>query len=609
MASSAPARHRRGDVPPGQRPRQWLRHPARARLGARRLLRQARSRWRSVWRPAPPQVGAGSPAIDICKRIRLCNLLALFAVGLLAPWIAVELVGGDSGNLPWEIGFLAGFVAALALNAARANRPARLLLLATANACVFAGALMFQRNAGGTLPFFGLIALPLLLFGPGEPVMLGLGTALPVALFAICETGVAARWLSIHPRPAPPWYFVANAATAFTATFMVPFFFYRANLRTEAVLERIGQEKLKRVIDSNLIGVVRGRLSGRIEDANDTFLSLLGYTRADLATGVLDLKALAPLAPFDGAGGREAPCGPGQTLSAVYERTFHRKDGSAVPALVGVALLDEGDQDDEVVGFVLDLTAQKEIEAEKAKLRESQEELRFRDLFNSVASHELKTPLAALMLNLHLLRKRLEREAPGNSGLRLQVERCQSSSARMGELIHALLDVTQIHDGKFKLTVHEMDIVDAVRRVVSAFEDGKIGDTPLIRVEAEGAVSAQLDSVRFDQVLTNLLSNALKYGAGKPIEVRVCRDQDADVARLEVIDHGPGIDPSMATKIFEPFQRGVSTDEPIPGLGLGLYVAKTIVEGHGGTINVETRLGQGSRFVVDFPCSPTHAPG
>ena len=114
--------------------------------------------------------------------------------------------------------------------------------------------------------------------------------------------------------------------------------------------------------------------------------------------------------------------------------------------------------------------------------------------------------------------------------------------------------------------------------------------------------------MRFEQLVTNLLSNAIKYGAGKPIEVRVGRDGAADVARLEVIDHGSGIDPHMTEKIFEPFQRAVSAEEPIPGLGLGLYVVKISSTSTAGGFDVESRPGQGSRFVVDLPCVPPPAP-
>ena len=159
------------------------------------------------------------------------------------------------------------------------------------------------------------------------------------------------------------------------------------------------------MIDADLIGVVRGRLSGRIEDANDTFLCPARYTRQDLAAGTLDLRMIAPLEPFQS----ELRRGP----TSVYERTCRRKDGTKVPMLVGVALLDESD--DEVVGFVLDLTAQKHVEAQRTLLHDSREALRLRDLFNSIASHELKTPLTALLLSLQLLSRRLDKEAPDSS--------------------------------------------------------------------------------------------------------------------------------------------------------------------------------------------------
>jgi signal transduction histidine kinase len=304
---------------------------------------------------------------------------------------------------------------------------------------------------------------------------------------------------------------------------------------------------------------------------------------------------LAPLEPFQS----ELRRGP----ASVYERSCRRKDGKKVPILVGMAFLDESD--DEVVGFVLDLTAQKHVEAQRTLLHDSREALRLRDLFNSIASHELKTPLTALLLSLQLLIRRLEKEAPDNAPLRTQALRCESAAARMGELIHALLDVAQIHRGRITLNVQEMDVVEAVRKVVSGFEVNKDGcgkdGCPLrIAVHADGAITAKLDPVRFDQLVTNLLSNAVKYGAGKPIEVVVDRRGDGNSAHVEVIDHGPGIDPAMREKIFEPFQRA-SANEPIPGLGLGLYVVKLIVEGHGGRIAVDSELGHGSKFVVDLP--------
>jgi PAS domain S-box-containing protein len=544
-------------------------------------------------------VSTGLP-LDADKRVRLCNRFALVAVAIMVPWCLVEAGFGDARNLPWELGFLGCFLAVLTLNGAGATRAARLALIATANGCVFAGALLFDRGAGGTLPLLALPAIPLLLFGRGERLLVVLGAALPLLLFGVLESGAAAPLLGVHPRTAPPWYFAANAASGFAVGFLAPLLFYRDNLRAEASLERIGQERLKRVIDSDLIGVVRGRLSGRIEDANDTFLSLLGYSRKDLSSGGLDLTAIAPL-PARGADSVPDLAGlPRCGSSSVYERACRRKDGTTVPTLIGVARLD--DCDGEVVGFVLDLSAQKHVEAQQEQLLESREALHLRDLFNSIASHELKTPLTALMLNLRLLRTRLEKEVPDNTGLRAQVRRCDVAATRMGDLIHALLDVAQIHDGRLSLTVADTDVGDAVRRAVSGFEATGSGGPQHIVVDAEGPMTAKLDSLRFDQVVTNLLSNAVKYGSGRPIEVHVHHGQAADVARVEVIDGGPGIDPAMIQRIFEPFQRA-SSAESIPGLGLGLYVVKMIVEGHGGKIGVESQPGRGSRFIVDLPCA------
>jgi len=525
------------------------------------------------------------------KRIRLCNIMALGGAVIMGAWAYVEASFGEHTILPVELAFTAVFLTVLVLNLSGAHRAARLLLLVNANVCVFAGALLFTEPSGGILPFFGLAAVALLLFGPEDWLLASLGAALPALLFAACKSGFACDLLGVTPRTAPAWYFAANAATTFAMAFLVPFFFFRSNAKAEASLQRMGKEKLKRLIDADLIGVVRGRLSGRIEDANDTFLSLLGYTRQDLAAGALDLRMLAPLEPFES----ELRRGP----ASVYERGCRRKDGKKVPVLVGMAFLDESD--DEVVGFVLDLTAQKHVEAQRTLLHDSREALRLRDLFNSIASHELKTPLTALLLSLQLLARRLDKEAPGNSVLKAQALRCESAAARMGELIHALLDVAQIHRGRITLNVQEVDVAESVRKIVSGFEVNKEGCAHRITVQADGSIMAKLDPVRFDQLVTNLLSNAVKYGAGTPIEVVVDRRGGADSAHVEVIDHGPGVDPAMREKIFEPFQRA-SSNEPIPGLGLGLYVVKLIVEGHGGHIAIDSELGRGSKFVVDLPC-------
>src|SRR5262249_39643946 len=150
------------------------------------------------------------------------------------------------------------------------------------------------------------------------------------------------------------------------------------------------------------------------------------------------------------------------------------------------------------------------------------------------------------LLNLRLLRERVERQQSDDATLRRQVARCESAAARMGELINTLLDVAQIHRGRLTLNVRDTEVVEAVRNVVSGFEEGRGGGPRRIAIRSDGPFTARVDPLRFDQVVTNLLSNAVKYGAGQPIEVHVNHDRAGDLAHLEVIDRGPGIDPGMA---------------------------------------------------------------
>ena len=220
-------------------------------------------------------------SVRLQKRLWLCNTFAIGGTIIMASWAALEALFGDSGALPWEIGFMAGFLGVLALNARGAHRAARLLLVVTANICVFAGAILFTDARAGRCRSSPWRRSRCCCSARANGCWRRWAPRCPLLLFAVVRERrrrAPARRSIRGPRPA--WYFAANAATTFALAFLVPFFLFRSNVRAEAALERSGQEKLKRVIDADLIGVVRGRLSGRIEDANDTFLSLLGYTRA-----------------------------------------------------------------------------------------------------------------------------------------------------------------------------------------------------------------------------------------------------------------------------------------------------------------------------------------
>src|SRR5262245_40333271 len=196
----------------------WLRQTLRAAAAARRQVCSV------VERVLRVGTGPAQP-VDTRKRIRLCNINALGGAIIMATWAYLEASFGDVASLPWELAFLAGFLSVLALNASGAHRAGRLLLIINANLCVFAGALLFTEPSGGTLPFFSMAAIALLMFGPREWWLATLGAALPAVLLAAVKSGVAASVLSIEPQPAPGWYFAANAATSFALAFLVPFFF------------------------------------------------------------------------------------------------------------------------------------------------------------------------------------------------------------------------------------------------------------------------------------------------------------------------------------------------------------------------------------------------
>lgn len=226
-----------------------------------------------------------------------------------------------------------------------------------------------------------------------------------------------------------------------------------------------------------------------------------------------------------------------------------------------------------------------------------------RDEFLSIASHELRTPLTALRLALENLRRVSAREAAG-AAPSPNLERVLSASERAGQrlekLVEALLDVSRIHMGRLELDVEPLDLGAVVAESVSALDDELQQAGSVVTVTGE-PTSGHWDRLRLGQVVVNLLANAVKYGAGKPIEVAYGADEGR--AWLSVRDHGIGIDASDQRHIFERFERAVSSQN-YGGLGLGLYIVKRIVESHGGTVRVQSEPGQGAAFLVDLPIRP-----
>lgn len=228
-----------------------------------------------------------------------------------------------------------------------------------------------------------------------------------------------------------------------------------------------------------------------------------------------------------------------------------------------------------------------------------------RDEFVAVASHELRTPLAALQLQLDNALREARRAERGGPPFVAQLEAAQRQVGRLSRMVEQLLDVSQIAAGRLSLELERVDLSDLVRDVLERMRDPLARAGCSVTVEQHGTAVGLWDRLRLEQVVTNLLANASKYGAGKPIEVRV--EAESGRARLSVVDHGIGIDDADQERIFDRFERAVSTRH-YGGLGLGLFIVGRILAALGGRIRVESRLGQGATFVVELDCVDASEP-
>jgi signal transduction histidine kinase len=242
--------------------------------------------------------------------------------------------------------------------------------------------------------------------------------------------------------------------------------------------------------------------------------------------------------------------------------------------------------------------AERAAEEERGRAHIAEEALRARDEFLSVASHELRTPVAALQLQLEALR---ELSAPlrdrGDARIADKAERAAASVARLARLVESVLDVSRIVLGRLRLEPEPLDLAEVAATVTERHVEAARRAGCALRFDGASPLSGAWDRARVEQVLGHLLSNAIKFGAGQPIDVRV--EPRPGGARVTVADRGPGIAPADLSRILDRFERAVS-HRNYGGLGLGLYLAGQIVRAHGGNLQVVSAPGQGATFIVDL---------
>lgn len=236
---------------------------------------------------------------------------------------------------------------------------------------------------------------------------------------------------------------------------------------------------------------------------------------------------------------------------------------------------------------------------EKEKIK-TQKDLKARDEFLSIASHELRTPLTSMLLQLQTALYNVRNVSLAKfsvQNLLSMLESTEYQSKQLAKMINDLLNVSLITTGRLNLELEEADLVTITKEVMGRFSEKLERDGQQIDVESDEKVMVVCDKLRIEQVLTNLISNAIKYGQGNPINIRLFHNSHAII---QIRDRGIGIPRDKQKVVFSRFKRAVSSSQ-FAGLGVGLYITNQIVHAHDGTIDVESKPGKGTTFTVKLP--------
>ena len=375
--------------------------------------------------------------------------------------------------------------------------------------------------------------------------------------------------------------------------------------RALAAMKR-SEARWRRIVESDLIGIFFANGAGDITDANDAFLRLLGYARAEIGNGSMrtfDLTAPEYRASNDQAN-REMFYG---GACRTHERDLLRKDGTRVPVLFGAAMLDAGKRD--TVGFVLDITHRRRFEQQLKAAKENAEAANLsKDQFLAVLSHELRTPLTPALAAASAMQ--FSPEMPQD--LRSDIEMICRNIDLEARLIDDLLDLTRISRGKMQLALAPIDAHALLKQVVEICAPD--ADAKGIRMTVELRATQRFvngDSARLQQVFWNLVKNAIKFTPEGGDIVVSSRDQvlKAHLLVISVQDTGLGIEPQVLPRIFNAFEQGEQTiTRRFGGLGLGLAITRALVEAHQGAISALSEgKDRGATFEVRLPTIPEPA--
>ena len=257
--------------------------------------------------------------------------------------------------------------------------------------------------------------------------------------------------------------------------------------------------------------------------------------------------------------------------------------------------------------IVVGLAAQIAVAMDNARLFEkAHEAVRIRDEFLSISSHELRTPLTSLKMQLQLFSHLTNRgETVSPAQIQKIVEVSERQVGRLNSLVEDLLDVTRISSGKLSLKVETVDLVELIREIEERYLPLIEKNNSSLEIHVPEKLYAEADRIRIEQVIINLLTNAIRYAPGSKIEIRVA--EEAAMVCVRIKDNGPGIAAEDHPRIFQRFER-VSSRSGQVGLGLGLYIVQQIAEAHGGKVILKSEKDKGAEFIVRFPAKGGTSP-
>jgi PAS domain S-box-containing protein len=364
------------------------------------------------------------------------------------------------------------------------------------------------------------------------------------------------------------------------------------------------ERKIRRLVDANIIGICVADLEGRVIEANDAFLGMLGYDREDLVSSRIRWTELTP------PEWRERDV---RTLAELrstgtvqpFEKEYLRKDGSRVPVLVGGALFKEGGN--EGVAYILDLTERKRAEAaardSDLRYRQVQMELAHANrvatmgqLTGSIA-HEVNQPITAMVIGAQTALRRLDRQPPDPEQVRQSFAQIVKYGTRAGEVVGRIRDLIKKAPSRQDL----LEINVLVREVIELTRTEAMKNRVSVKAElAEGLPFIRGDRVQLQQVMLNLIINAVEAmsdisGGARELLISTAKAESGDVL-VVVRDSGPGLAPAARERIFDTFYTTKTT-----GLGMGLSICRSIVEAHRGRLWASANEPRGATFQFTLP--------